>query len=118
MAEPPKEVFYDFACSLSEYSLNREPSFFLQSRFWHDVFHGVAHKCGKNFKSRRIPNFNGYNTSICEQFNSFMGCIKYTGTHLSQSHFCFFVQFMIYIWNGRKTRVFQESVDLALDGYE
>jgi hypothetical protein len=118
MPQPPKEIFYDFACSLSEYCLNREPDFFINTRTWHDVFHGVNHTCGKNFKCRRLATFSGYNTEICEQFNSFIQCIKYTGTHLSQSHFCFFVQFLIYIWNKKKTAAFQKKVDLALAGHE
>ena len=32
---PPKDVFYDFACQLSEYCLNREPELFKNTRFWH-----------------------------------------------------------------------------------
>ena len=28
MKDMPKDVFYDFACNLSEYALNREPDFF------------------------------------------------------------------------------------------
>ena len=47
----PAEFFYDFACQLSEYCLNREPQYFLNTRFWHDLFHGITHKCGKCFKS-------------------------------------------------------------------
>lgn len=116
MPEAPRELFYDFACSFNEYCLNRVPDFVRDTRFWHDVFHGVSHVCGDNFKSRRIANFTGFNTEICEQFNSFLQCIKYTGTHMSQAHFCFFVQFMIYIWNTRKTKAFQKKIELALAG--
>ncbi|XP_064627662.1 uncharacterized protein LOC135487619 isoform X2 [Lineus longissimus] len=116
MPEPPKEVFYDFACSLSEYSLNREPDFFIHTRIWHDVFHGITHTCGKNFRSRRLSTFTGYNTEICEQFNSFLQCIKYTGMHLSQSHFCFFIQFLIFMWNRRKTDAFMKKVNIAKAG--
>lgn len=106
----PRELFYDFACSFNEYCLNRVPDFFRNTRFWHDVFHGVTHVCGKNFKSRRIPGLISFNTEICEQFNSFLQCIKYTGTHMSQPHFCFFVQFMIYIWNTKKTEIYQKKI--------
>ena len=41
---PPKDVFYDFACQLSEYCLNREPELFKNTRFWHDLFHAIGHK--------------------------------------------------------------------------
>ena len=40
-----------------------------------------------------IEGMDGINTEICEQFNGFLQCIKYTGSHLSQEHFMFFVQF-------------------------
>ena len=36
------DIFYDFACQLSEYCLNREPQYFLHTRFWHDLFHGIT----------------------------------------------------------------------------
>ena len=48
----PQELFYDFSCSLSEYTLNREPKFWRNTRFWHDVFHSYTHKCGANYCSR------------------------------------------------------------------
>ena len=37
--EMPEHIFYDFACGLSEYALNRAPSLFANTRFWHDLFH-------------------------------------------------------------------------------
>ena len=83
----PKELFYDFACKLSEYALNREPELFKNTRFWHDLFHALGHLCGWNFKSGRVIGLDSINTEICEQVNSFLQCIKYTGSHLSQEHF-------------------------------
>ena len=50
MPEAPKDVFYDFACQLSEYCLNREPQYFLCTRFWHDLFHGITHKVWQMFQ--------------------------------------------------------------------
>ena len=64
----PTDIFYDFACQLSEYCLNRKPQYFLHTRFWHDIFHGITHKCGKCFKSSRICGMVGINSEICEQF--------------------------------------------------
>jgi hypothetical protein len=115
MEEAPKEVFYDFACQLSEYALNREPAFFLFTRFWHDIFHSFPHKCGDNHKSKRVEGLKA-NTSICEQWNSYLQCIKYTASHLSQEHMVFFVQFMMYLMNKKKTKIFQEQVQIALSG--
>ena len=34
LPEVPSDIFYDFACQLSEYCLNREPQYFLRTRFW------------------------------------------------------------------------------------
>lgn len=104
----PNEIFYDFACGLSEYALNREPELFRNSRFWHDVFHGYSHKCAASHRSTRISSLSAVNSEICEQFNAYIQCVKYTGSHLSQSHFTFFLQFFIYFWNIRKTATFSQ----------
>ena len=56
----------------------------------------------------------GINSEICEQFNSYLQCIKCTGSHLSQSHFMFFVQFFIYQWNREKSAKFQNIVRIAM----
>ena len=97
MEKAPKHIYYDNACQLSEYCLNREPEFFKHIRFWHDLFHSIGHKCGLNFKSGRIHGLAGINSEICEQVNSFLQCIKYTGSHLSQENFIFFVQFFLHL---------------------
>ena len=112
---PPKEVFYDFACQFQEYSLNREPDFFKWVRVWHDLFHGCNHTCVPCFKSDRIMGLS-YNTEICEQFNSYLQSIKFTGSHLSQINFMLFVQFMIFLWNRDKTTKFKKMTRVALDG--
>ena len=116
MPEAPEEVFYDFACSLSEYCLNREPHFFRDTRFWHDVFHGFSHKCSKSFCSSRIRSLRHVNSEICEQFNAYIQCIKYTASHLSQSHFTFFLQFFIHLWNYSKTEAFFQKAVTAMNG--
>ena len=48
-AHMPENIFYDFACQLSEHCLNREPELFKNTRFWHDLFHAIGHLCGINF---------------------------------------------------------------------
>ena len=91
-SEMPDHIYYNFACQLSEYFLNREPELFKNTRFRHDLFHFVGNVCGINCKSGKVVGLEGVNTEICEQVNSFLQCIKYTGSHLSQKHFTFFVQ--------------------------
>ena len=117
MEEPPKHIFYDFACQLSEYCLNREPDFFKNTRFWHDLFHSIGHKCGFNFKSGRIVGLEGINSQICEQVNSFLQSVKFTASHLSQEHFIFFMQFFLYILNKNKTENFKRQATVALAGH-
>lgn len=116
MEEPPTDVFYDFACQLSEYSLNREPGFFCCTRFWHDLFHGVTHKCTANFKSQRVCGLEGVNSEICEQWNAMLQCIKYTASHLSQAHMMFFTQFFMYLFNQDKTKRYEQLVKIAYQG--
>ena len=116
MEKAPKHIFYDFACQLSEYCLNREPEFFKNTRFWHDLFHSLGHTCGINFKSGRVCGLEGINSEICEQVNSFLQCIKYTGSHLSQEHFMFFVQFFLHLMNTEKTKAFQRKATIAVAG--
>ena len=105
---PPKDVFYDFACQLSEYCLNREPDLFKKTRFWYDLFHAIGHKCGICFRSVRVCGLEGINTEICEQVNAFPQCIKYTAAHLSQEHFTFFAVFL-YILNKEKTKTYTKQ---------
>ena len=45
MEVPPLFCFYDFACGLSEYALNREPLFFKSTGWYHDIFHGLVSPC-------------------------------------------------------------------------
>ena len=115
--DAPEEVFYDNACQLHEYCLNREPKFFMNTRFWHDLFHSIGHVCGCNYKSRRVVGLEAMNTEICEQVNSFLQCIKYTGSHLSQEHFCFFMQFFLYLLNKEKTAKLQKLTTVAVAGH-
>ena len=114
---PPKHIFYDNACQLNEYCLNREPDFFLDTQFWHDLFHSIGHICGFNFRSGRILGLEGINTEICEQVNSFLQSIKYIASHLTQEHFMFFVQFFLYILNKNKTESHKKQASTALAGY-
>ena len=102
LPKSPSYLFYDFACSPSEYTLNREPAYFNFVRFWHDIFHGLTHKCGDAFKSERVKGLTP-NTEICEQFNAHLKPIKYIASHLSQDKFTFLMQYIIYLWNKKQT---------------
>ena len=107
LPEPPQHIFYDFACSLSEFSLNREPHYFRQTRFWIDLFHSYNHTCGSAYRSLNNPHLQ-INSEICEQFNAFLQRIKYVCTHLSIERFSFLVQYAIYKWNNTRTEAYEK----------
>ena len=66
----------------------------------------IGHKCGMNFKPGRIDGLEGVNTEICEQVNSYLQCIKFTGFHLSQEHFMFFYTvFLVFVEQGQNKEV-------------
>ena len=116
LEKPPKVVFYDFACSLSEYTQNRESGYFSQTRFFHNIFHRYSRKCSPAFRFQRLEGFSGFNTSICEQFNAFLQCIKASASLMTQEHFVFYVQFFISIWNKRRRDSFKQRFHIALAG--
>lgn len=109
----PEIVFYDFACQLEEYCLNRESGFFSSTRFYHDAFHGYGHKCPSAYSSASMTGKKKYNESICEQFNSFLQNIKQSAKHMNQTNFIFHVQFMIDIWNERKADLVKNKKKIA-----
>lgn len=113
---PPDDIFYDFACNLQEYCLNRESGFYKSVRFFHDIFHGFGHKCSCAYKSTRLQGFETVNSEICEQFNAFIQCIKSSAQQMNQEHFCFYLQFFLDIWNEKKEEKFQRRLKVAQAG--
>ena len=81
------------------------------------LFHSIGHVCGINFKSGCVRGLEGVNTEICEQWNSFLQCIKYTGSHLIQDHFSFLLQFFIALQNREKTEKFRKQASIAVAGH-
>lgn len=68
--QPPDVVIYDNACNLARYCMRREPSFFKNTFFFIDRFHGSSHhNCGKLFSLKYYPEFAHINTQIAEQFH-------------------------------------------------
>ena len=112
METAPSILFYDFACSLEEYNLNRESGFWINTRLYHDIFHGYSHVCSPQFKMNKAASqLTALNTSICEQFNAYIKRIKLSAEHMTQQKFIFFVQFFLHRWNMCKA----ESCQVLLD---
>lgn len=115
LKEAPGDILYDFACSLSEYAHNRESGYFKNTSYFHDVFHGYTHKCSAAFRCNRLSKFNAVNSSICEQFNSFLQNVKTSAKLMSQTHFCFYLQFFIHVWNQQKRESFEKRLNIAMN---
>lgn len=114
LSTAPKVLVYDFACSMEEYSLNRESGYWMNTRIFHDVFHGCTHICSPMFKVRKAEyNFTMENTSICEQFNAYIKRIKPSGEHMTQQNFVFYVQYFLHLWNKRKAERCREVLRSA-----
>ena len=116
IVKAPDVIMYDFCCGLSEYVHNRETGFFKNTRFFHDVFHTFTHKCTAAFRCNKLLGFDGVNSSICEQFNSFLQNIKTSAKLMSQTHFTFYMQFFIPIWNCQKSKSFNKKRSIAVSG--
>ena len=43
----PEIIYYEFACNLEEYCMNREAGYFKNTKFFYDIFHGYNHTCSK-----------------------------------------------------------------------
>lgn len=116
LEKPPSIIYYDFACSLEEYFLNRENGYVKNTRFYHDIFHSYNHKCSSVYKSQNMKGLDYVNSSICEQFNSYLQCIKSSARNMSQIRFMFYVQYMISLWNEQKKVNYQKKLRTAIKG--
>ena len=105
--EAPTELLYDFTCSLFEFNQDRESGFFSDTRYFHDIFHGFTHTCTKTFRSNRWLGFSNLNTSIWEEFNSYIQNIKTSAKLMTQCHFTSYLQFFIHQWNKQKCSTFE-----------
>ena len=63
------------------------------------TFSSFTHKYSPAFRCSRLNGLEQTNTSICEQFNSFIKRIKASARLLTQPHFTFYLQFFIEQWN-------------------
>ena len=68
----PQVIFYDFACSLKEYCFNWKSGYFSNTNFYHDIFQGFSHSCSPACNNEILSGVRGVNTSICEQFKSYL----------------------------------------------
>lgn len=115
LEKAPEAFIYDAGCIFSEYAHNREPKYFRDTEFFHDNWHGRAHKCPYCFDVRRIESLRSINTEICEQFNAYLMKIRYSARAMSQTHFVFHLSFFIHRWNKRMEQNYRDLIKKASD---
>ena len=116
LPEAPEILLYEFTCGLEEYCMNKEAGYFKNTRIYHDIFHGYNHGCSPLYSCKDLIGFRGINASICEQFNSFLQCVKSSSKTMSQKHFMFFMHYMIQIWNSKKKVGFERKLSIPISG--
>lgn len=88
--------------SLSEYALNREPKFFLQTWNLHDQFHGSAHHCGPVLQVHGRGDLKLTNTSVMESKNSAIAAYRPRLSRTSKARALLLLQRAFYLNNIRE----------------
>ena len=74
----------------------------------HDIFHGYTPNCPELYDYTKV-----YNSSLCEQFISFVGVVKNAAKQMSQFYFTFLMQFIIKAWNDKKRKSILRKMNIA-----
>ena len=87
----------------------RDPAYFKDVVFVIDHFHTYNHTCSRLYKIARYAVLDSYNSSICEQGNSWVK----SGVHRqseAMNDYLFFLTLMVQIalWNRRKEAIIAE----------
>ncbi|XP_066928489.1 uncharacterized protein [Clytia hemisphaerica] len=84
----PKYIVYDNACNLHNYALNRDPFFFMNSKFLVDRFHWPNHTaCSLGYCMSRYRILDGMNSEVNEQQNSRTKKLKTQLSYMSPENF-------------------------------
>ena len=88
----------------------RDPSYFKDVVFVIDHFHTYNHTCSRLYKIARYSTLDRYNSSICEQGNSWVK----SGVHRQSKAMnddLFFLTLMVQIalWNRRKATIIEKN---------
>ena len=115
-------IYSNFACSLEEYCVNPEAGYFQNAHF-----HGYKPTCFKIYSTENSMHLNSVNSSICEQFNPHIQCIKRSAKQMSLEHFMFILCFcscpdnsmiqLICSWNLKSLQFFH-SLSFPQDVFE
>ena len=107
----PKVVVYNFACSLQDYSLNRQPEHFRDTMFLVDRFHWFNHVSWARSYNLSLYSEHMYlNSQIAEQCNSALTRIKCSVSQMKQTTFTN-IRLSLEMWNqGRWTNCRQPKI--------
>ena len=108
----PKVVIYDFACSLQDYCLNRQPEHFRDTMFLVDRFHWFNHvSCARSYNLSLYSEFMYLNSQIAAQCNSALTRIKCSVSQMKQTTFMSNISLFLEMWNQRKMDKLQAAQD-------
>lgn len=108
-AKAPKQVIYDFACSLGPYCMAREPEFFADTQFLIDDFHAMGHtKCSEAAFLKTYAETNPYlariNPSAAECGNGGLGRIRKSVSYMGQERAIIYTRIFLACWNRQIIR--------------
>ena len=98
----PRQIMYDFACSLEETALNREPRFFENARISSDTFHASNHKCAKSFNWGLVKDVPTVKSSTMEHLNSLLRSATSTMRAMGLVRGSFYIQLLVKYLNFEK----------------
>jgi len=105
LRKAPKIIVYDFACSLEEYCLNRDPDWFRDTLFVIDRFHWKNHYgCPKAFNMSNYTGLYGKNSSICEQYHAYLSRFRAAASGMKLANFVRWLRLWVDLWNADKVQ--------------
>ena len=106
---PPTTIIYDNSCKLHQYTLNREPTHFKDTRFFVDRFHWRGHiggSSGYSMDKYAMQSIGSINSQVNEQANAGLQRIKGQLAYMKPDNFMFHVKLFLAITNmDKKARV-------------
>jgi hypothetical protein len=110
----PRVVVYDFACSLQDYCLNRQPEHFKHTSFLIDRFHWFNHAtCARSYNLSLYPEYDDLNTQVAEQGNSHLNRVRGSVSQMRQDNFMRCLWFYLAMWNVDKLKKLSVAYEAA-----
>ena len=109
----PKLIVSDISCQLCEYSMAREPLFFLNTLFMNDDWHGLDHKCGFVFRmyylKKLCDKYRNINDQVIEQGNKTVKLLKTAATYMKKETFMNYMLLILEIDGRQRLRRLEQK---------